>query len=103
MSCVFNAERNASDVVILSAQAFAGPPLAVIELPVRGPVGLPGGWFLDPPWAGGGGAGRGRAWRAPPACPLAAREVGFPPGGWRAGDATGAGGTGSPTTADFVP
>ena len=53
MSCVFNAERNASDVVILSAQAFAGPPLAVIELPVRVPFNFHGGWFPDRPLAGG--------------------------------------------------
>lgn len=49
MSYVFDAQRNASDVVILSAQDFAGPPLAVIELPVRVPFGFHGGWFPDRP------------------------------------------------------
>lgn len=47
MAYVFNGERNASDVVILSGQDFAGPPLAVIELPVRVPFGFHGGWFPD--------------------------------------------------------
>jgi hypothetical protein len=42
MAYVFDAERNASDVVILSAQDFAGPPLAVVELPVRVPFGFHG-------------------------------------------------------------
>ena len=46
MSYVFNADRNASDVVILSAQDSAAARLAVIELPVRVPFGfLP--WSLD--------------------------------------------------------
>jgi carotenoid cleavage dioxygenase len=49
MAYVFNAERNASDVVILSAQDFAGPPLAVVELPVRVPFGFHGGWVPDQP------------------------------------------------------
>lgn len=49
MCCVFNAERNASDVVILSAQDFAGSPLAVVELPVRVPFGFHGGWVPDRP------------------------------------------------------
>jgi carotenoid cleavage dioxygenase len=47
MSYVFDARRNASDVVILSAQDFAGPPLAVIELPVRVPFGFHGDWIPD--------------------------------------------------------
>jgi carotenoid cleavage dioxygenase-like enzyme len=49
MSYVFNGERNASDVVILSAQDFAGPPLAVVELPVRVPFGFHGDWVPDRP------------------------------------------------------
>jgi carotenoid cleavage dioxygenase-like enzyme len=49
MAYVFNAERNASDVVILSAQDFAGAPLAVVELPVRVPFGFHGGWVPDQP------------------------------------------------------
>jgi carotenoid cleavage oxygenase len=47
MSYVFNARRSASDVVILSAQDFTGPPLAVIELPVRVPFGFHGDWVPD--------------------------------------------------------
>ena len=49
MAYVFNAERNANNVVILSAQDFAGPPLAVVELPVRVPFGFHGGWVPDQP------------------------------------------------------
>ncbi len=41
------AVRNASEVAILSAQDFAGPPLAVIELPVRVPFGFHGAWVPD--------------------------------------------------------
>ena len=44
---VFNAERDASDVVLLSAQDFAGPPLAIVELPVRVPFGFHGGWVPE--------------------------------------------------------
>jgi len=47
MAYVFDAKRNASDVVILSAQDFAGPPLAVVELPVRVPFGFHGDWVPD--------------------------------------------------------
>jgi carotenoid cleavage dioxygenase len=48
ISYVFNAQRNASEVVILSAQDFAGAPLAVVELPVRVPFGFHGAWIPDP-------------------------------------------------------
>ena len=47
MAYVFDAQRNASDVVILSAQDFTGPPLAVVELPVRVPFGFHGDWIPD--------------------------------------------------------
>ncbi len=46
---VYNAERGASDVVILAAQDFAGAPLAVVELPVRVPFGFHGAWVPDHP------------------------------------------------------
>jgi carotenoid cleavage dioxygenase-like enzyme len=49
MTYVFNVERNAGDVVILSAQDFAGPPFAVVELPVRVPFRFHGGWVPDQP------------------------------------------------------
>jgi carotenoid cleavage dioxygenase len=48
MLYVFNAQRNSSDVVILSAQDFTGQPLAVVELPVRVPFGFHGTWFPRP-------------------------------------------------------
>lgn len=44
---VYNAERNASELVILSTQDFTGEPLAVVELPVRVPFGFHGGWIPD--------------------------------------------------------
>lgn len=49
LAYVYDAERNTSDVVILSAQDFAGPPLAVVELPVRVPFGFHGSWVPDQP------------------------------------------------------
>jgi carotenoid cleavage dioxygenase len=42
MCYVFNAQRNSSDVVILSVQDFTGQPLAVVELPVGVPFGFHG-------------------------------------------------------------
>jgi carotenoid cleavage dioxygenase-like enzyme len=46
---VYNANRDASELVILSAQDFTGPPLAVVELPVRVPFGFHGGFIPDEP------------------------------------------------------
>lgn len=43
LACVYNAERNASELTILSAQDFTAAPLATIELPVRVPFGFRGG------------------------------------------------------------
>lgn len=47
MLYVYDAARNASDVVILSSQDFTAPPLAVVELPVRVPFGFHGAWVPD--------------------------------------------------------
>lgn len=47
MAYTYDAKRNTSDVVILSAQDFTGEPLAVIELPVRVPFGFHGDWVPD--------------------------------------------------------
>ena len=47
MSYVYDAGRNTSDVVILDAKNFAGPPVATIQLPVRVPFGFHGGWAPD--------------------------------------------------------
>jgi carotenoid cleavage dioxygenase len=49
LAYVFDGERQASDVVILSAQDFTAPPLAVVELPVRVPFGFHGSWIPDRP------------------------------------------------------
>ncbi len=48
MTYVYDESRDASDVVILDAQDFEGPPAAVIELPVRVPYGFHGNWIPDP-------------------------------------------------------
>jgi carotenoid cleavage dioxygenase len=47
MSYVYDAERDASDVVILDARAFADEPVATITLPVRVPFGFHGNWVPD--------------------------------------------------------
>ena len=44
MTYVFDTDRNATDVVILSAQDFSGPPVAEVRLPIRVPFGFHGGW-----------------------------------------------------------
>jgi carotenoid cleavage dioxygenase len=45
MAYVYDAKRDRSDVVIWSAQDFAGRPIATIELPVRVPFGFHGDWI----------------------------------------------------------
>jgi carotenoid cleavage dioxygenase len=47
LSYVYDAARDASDVVILDAQDFAGAPLATIALPARVPFGFHGNWIAD--------------------------------------------------------
>jgi carotenoid cleavage oxygenase len=44
LSVVYDGTRNASDLVILDATSFAGPPVAVVHLPVRVPYGFHGSW-----------------------------------------------------------
>lgn len=44
LSIVFDATRNASDLVILDATSFSGPPVATVHLPVRVPFGFHGSW-----------------------------------------------------------
>lgn len=48
MTYVYDENRGASDVVVLAAQDFEGPPVATIELPVRVPYGFHGNWIADP-------------------------------------------------------
>ena len=48
MSYVYDAGRDASDVVILDAQRFSEAPVATIQLPVRVPFGFHGSWVADP-------------------------------------------------------
>jgi carotenoid cleavage dioxygenase len=43
---VYDARTNTSDVIVIDAQDFAGPPLATIHLPVRIPFGFHGNFVL---------------------------------------------------------
>ncbi len=45
LSVVFDAARGASDLVILDATSFAGPPVATVHLPARVPFGFHGSWI----------------------------------------------------------
>ncbi len=45
VSVVFDAQRQASDVVLLDATAFESPPVATIHLPYRVPFGFHGSWL----------------------------------------------------------
>jgi carotenoid cleavage dioxygenase len=45
LSVVYDAARGASDLVILDATSFAGPPVATVHLPVRVPYGFHGSWI----------------------------------------------------------
>lgn len=47
LAYVYDAARNASDVVILHAQDFTAAPIATIHLPVRVPFGFHGNWVAD--------------------------------------------------------
>jgi carotenoid cleavage dioxygenase len=42
---VYDPTRNGSDLVILDASDFAGPPVATIKLPTRVPYGFHGNWI----------------------------------------------------------
>lgn len=48
MAYVFDPDRGASDLVILSGQDFTGAPVATIHLPARVPFGFHGRWIPDP-------------------------------------------------------
>nr|WP_272926170.1 carotenoid oxygenase family protein [Streptomyces sp. SID8379] len=47
LSYVFDAERGATDLVVLAAQDLAGGPVARVHLPARVPVGFHGNWIAD--------------------------------------------------------
>ena len=44
MSVVYDATRDASDVAVLDATDFGGPPVATVHLPRRVPFGFHGSW-----------------------------------------------------------
>jgi len=44
LSVVYDATRDRSDLVILDATSFAGPPVATVHLPARVPHGFHGSW-----------------------------------------------------------
>ncbi len=41
-----------STFVIVDAEDFSAPPVAVVKLPRRVPLGLHGNWYADEPWGG---------------------------------------------------
>jgi carotenoid cleavage dioxygenase len=45
LTVVYDAARDASDLVVLDATSFAGPPVATVELPARVPFGFHGSWL----------------------------------------------------------
>lgn len=47
---VYDPERNGSDLVIIDASDFAGPPVARIKLPQRVPYGFHGNWIAGSQW-----------------------------------------------------
>ena len=47
MAYVYDAARDGSDLVILDASRFSGPPVATIPLPQRVPFGFHGNWVAD--------------------------------------------------------
>jgi carotenoid cleavage dioxygenase len=44
LTVVYDAERDASDLVVLDATSFSGPPVATVHLPARVPFGFHGSW-----------------------------------------------------------
>ncbi|MGA2392720.1 MAG: carotenoid oxygenase family protein [Candidatus Lustribacter sp.] len=47
MGYVYDAARDGSDLVVLDAANIAAPPVAVVHLPVRVPLGFHGNWIPD--------------------------------------------------------
>jgi carotenoid cleavage dioxygenase len=45
LSMVYDATTDSSDLVILDATSFAGPPVAIVHLPARVPFGFHGSWL----------------------------------------------------------
>jgi carotenoid cleavage dioxygenase len=43
----YDPQLDRSDLVVLDAHAFAGDPVAVVQLPWRVPIGLHGSWVAD--------------------------------------------------------
>jgi carotenoid cleavage dioxygenase len=44
LTVVYDAERDASDLVVLDGTSFSGPPVATVHLPARVPFGFHGSW-----------------------------------------------------------
>ena len=49
LTVVYDATRDASDVVVLDATSFGGPPVATVHLPARVPFGFHGSWMPASP------------------------------------------------------
>lgn len=48
LSMTYDAAADASQLVVLDADDFTGPPVAVVQLPQRVPFGFHGNWIPDP-------------------------------------------------------
>jgi carotenoid cleavage dioxygenase len=48
LSLVYDAASDTSELAILDAQDFAGPPVATVALPQRVPFGFHGNWVAEP-------------------------------------------------------
>ena len=48
MAFVHDPDRGAADLVVLAAQDFAGPPVAIVHVPARVPLGFHGSWIPEP-------------------------------------------------------
>ncbi len=49
LTVVYDATRDASDLVVLDATSFGGPPVATVHLPARVPFGFHGSWVPSSP------------------------------------------------------
>ena len=47
LSVVYDPSRAQSDLLVLDATRFDGPPVACVELPARIPFGFHGDWIPD--------------------------------------------------------
>ena len=68
LSVVYDAGRDGSDLVILDASDFTGPPVATVRLPQRVPFGFHGSWVADSACTSSENVSVRRCCRAPARC-----------------------------------